>query len=215
MATRCAELGPWSFRIVAKKIGVLVSGSGSNLQAILEAARSGKINHGEVAVVVSSHPGVKALDRAKSFGVAALVVDPKLFKDRPSHAQELVRVLDSHKVDLVCLAGYILKLEPEFVKHFRNRILNVHPALLPKFGGKGMYGIHVHKAVLSAGEKESGVTVHWVDEEYDHGPHILQRRVPVEPNDTPETLAARVLALEHKVYPEAIEKVLLEKEVLK
>ncbi|MBI3292599.1 MAG: phosphoribosylglycinamide formyltransferase, partial [Elusimicrobia bacterium] len=114
------------------------------------------------------------------------------------------QVLEARQVDLVCLAGFLWWLDAEFIQRFRDRILNIHPALLPKFGGKGMYGRRVHEAVLASGEKESGCTVHVVDEEYDHGPIVLQAKVPVLPTDTPETLAVRVQEQEHRLYPEAI-----------
>ncbi|OGR87533.1 MAG: phosphoribosylglycinamide formyltransferase [Elusimicrobia bacterium RIFCSPLOWO2_01_FULL_60_11] len=193
------------------RLAVLASGGGSNLQAILDACRppigeasAPLYNLAEVAVVVSDKPGAYALERAKKAGVEALLLDPKGFPDRAAFYQKAVVELQSRKIDLILLAGYMLKLEPNIIKSFQGRILNIHPALLPKFGGKGMYGHFVHEAVLKAGEKESGATVHVVDEEFDHGPVLLQNKIPVLPGDTAESLAERVLEQEHKLYPEAV-----------
>lgn len=192
------------------RLAVLASGGGSNLQSILDACRppvgeagTPLLNMAEVAVVISNKPGAFALERAKKAGVETLPLDPKGFPDRAAFYQKIIAELQARKIDLVLLAGYMLKLEPNIVRSFRGRILNIHPALLPKFGGKGMYGDHVHEAVLKSGEKESGATVHIVDEEFDHGPVILQRKVPVLPGDTVRVLAERVLKQEHKLYPEA------------
>ena len=186
------------------RLAVLASGGGSNLQAILDACASPLLRMAEVAVVVSNKPGAFALERAKKAGVEALPMDPHDFPDRGVYYGKMVQELNARKIDLVLLAGYMLKLEPNIIKIFQNRILNIHPALLPKFGGKGMYGHFVHEAVLKAGEKESGATVHVVDEEFDHGPVVLQRKVPVLPGDTAKALAERVLEQEHKIFPEAV-----------
>lgn len=186
------------------RLAVLASGGGSNLQAILDACRTPLLNTAEVAGVISNKPGAFALERAKKAGVEALLIDPKDFPDRTAFYQKIIAELQARNIDLVLLAGYMLKLEPNIIQSFRGRILNIHPALLPKFGGKGMYGDHVHEAVLKAGEKESGATVHVVDEEFDHGPVLLQRKVPVLPGDTVNSLADRVLEQEHKLYPEAV-----------
>jgi phosphoribosylglycinamide formyltransferase-1 len=195
--------------MAAVRIGVLVSGGGTNLQAIIDAVESGILKgRAEVAVVISNKADVFALERAKKNHIPAIFADRKQFKDGIAYCENLVEVLKKYRVDLVCLAGYLLKLEPNFVRAFHGRILNIHPALLPKFGGKGMYGHHVHEAVVAAGEQESGATVHWVDEEYDHGSTVVQGCVPVLAGDTPEILAKRVLEVEHKIYPEAILKVI-------
>ena len=188
------------------KIAVMVSGHGrgSNLQAILDACRSGTVD-GEVAVVVGTRSDAPALERARAAGVHTVVISPRKYEGDPEGYQAaLLRVLDKYRVGLICLAGYMLKLPQGVVDRFRNRIMNVHPALLPFFGGQGMYGENVHRAVLESGMKVSGATVHLVDEHYDHGPIIVQTAVPIEENDTPETLAARVLPLEHRLYVEAI-----------
>ena len=188
-------------------IGVLVSGSGSNLQAILDAVGSGALPDAEVAAVISNKPEAFALNRALKAGVPGLFLDPKDFPDRLSYYERVIRELEERGVGLICLAGFLLKLEPNIVRRFKDHILNIHPALLPKFGGKGMYGHFVHEAVIKAGEKESGCTVHWVDDEFDHGAILLQRKVSVLPGDTPETLAARVLEQEHIAFPEALRQV--------
>ena len=186
------------------RLAVLASGGGSNLQAILDACKTPQLARAEVAVVVSNKPEASALERARKAGVEALPMDPHDFSDRMVFYGKLAQELKTRKVDLILLAGYMLKLEPNIIKIFKERILNIHPALLPKFGGHGMYGHFVHEAVMKAGEKESGATVHVVDEEFDHGPVLLQRKVPVLPGDTAHALAERVLALEHKLYPEAV-----------
>lgn len=185
------------------RIGVLVSGSGTNLQAIIDACQSGYLP-AKVVVVISNRKDAYALERAKMHNIEALFVDRKLFPDDTSYSAKLAEEFEVRQVDLVCLAGFLLKLAPNFIQQFKNRILNIHPALLPKFGGEGMYGHNVHEAVLKSGEKVSGCTVHFVDEEYDHGEILLQRTVPVLKDDTPETLAKRILEQEHKLYPDAI-----------
>ena len=186
------------------RLAVLVSGKGTNLQAILDASRDPDYP-AEVVVVVSDRPGVYGLERARQAGVPAYVVpwrrDPKEFGVR------LAEVLERHRAQWVCLAGFLRILDPEFVERYRGRILNIHPSLLPAFGGKGMYGERVHQAVLQAGVRESGCTVHFVTAEVDAGPVVAQARVPVLPEDTAETLAARVAEQEHRLYPEAIRRV--------
>jgi len=189
------------------KIGVLVSGSGTNLQAIIDAINSGKIKNASIVIVISSRKDAYALVRAQNAGIKALFIDPNEYNyknDIAPYSKKLLEELEKEDVDLVCLAGFLLKLSPEFVVAFKGRILNIHPALLPAFGGKGMYGRRVHEAVLAAGVRFSGATVHFVDEEYDHGPIVLQAVVPVLQDDTPEALAERVLKEEHKIYPESI-----------
>jgi phosphoribosylglycinamide formyltransferase-1 len=173
---------------------VLVSGGGSNLEAILAAQESGQLNGGKVVLVISSKSGVGALDRARNHKIDAVVLEPGA----------LLAKLIEVRTDVVCLAGYLRKLNPDIIQRYRGRILNIHPALLPKFGGPGMYGRFVHEAVLKAGERESGCSVHIVDEEFDHGPVLAQVRVPVLPGDNAEKLAARILEQEHKLYPKMI-----------
>jgi phosphoribosylglycinamide formyltransferase-1 len=197
-------------RKIAKiKIGVLISGSGSNLQAIIDACDDGILKgRADVAVVIANKADAFGLERARQHNIPAIFADRKKFADGRSYGAYLVKELEVHNVGLVCLAGFLLKLEPNFVDAYAGRILNIHPALLPKYGGKGMYGHHVHEAVVCAGETESGATVHVVDTEYDHGPAVVQRRVPVLPEDTPDALAGRVLEVEHQIYPEAILKII-------
>ncbi len=188
------------------QIGVLVSGQGrgSNLQAIVDACDSGEIP-GRVTVVIGTRADAPALDRARSAGIKAVVVSPRKYEgDEQGYADALLRSLSSGGVNLICLAGYMRILPILVVEQFRDRIMNVHPALLPLFGGKGMYGENVHRAVIESGMKVSGATVHFVDERYDAGPIIHQVPVPVRDGDMPETLAARVLTAEHRAYVEAI-----------
>jgi phosphoribosylglycinamide formyltransferase-1 len=186
------------------KIGVLVSGGGTNLQAIIDAVESGHIPDAKISVVISNRRDAYALKRAEKHSIERLCLDRKNHGSSAAYSQAIMRELLAREVDLVCLAGFLLKLEPNIIRHFKEKIMNIHPALLPKFGGDGMYGHHVHEAVLKAGEKESGCTVHFVDEVYDNGPIILQARVPVMEGDTPDMLAKRILEKEHKTFSEAI-----------
>jgi len=187
-------------------VAVLVSshGRGSNLQAIIDACKDGRIT-GRVAVVIGTKGDAPAMDRARNNGIRAVEVRPKAFAGDEEYAARVLEVLAERKVDLVCLAGYMRILPSEVVTAYRWRIMNIHPALIPLFCGHGMYGEHVHQAALDCGVKVSGCTVHFVDEEYDTGPIIVQKTVPVEEGDTAETLAARILVQEHKAYPEAIQ----------
>jgi phosphoribosylglycinamide formyltransferase-1 len=185
------------------RLGVLVSGGGSNLQSIIDNSKSGYLP-AEVVIVISSKEEVYALERARKHSIPGVVVVPNNYKTRDEYENELIKILNSYDVDLVILAGYIRVLSPHFVRAFQGRIMNIHPALIPSFCGEGYYGEKVHKAVLDYGAKVTGVTVHFVDEGADTGPIILQRTVPVREDDTPETLAARVLEEEHRIYPDAI-----------
>ncbi len=189
------------------RLSVWVSGSGSNLERIVEACKSKEIP-ASVVLVISDRPGILALERAAKYAIPSRVVSQKDYESEGAYALALLELLKKYQVDLICLAGYLRKVPEEVVRAYRGRILNIHPALLPKYGGKGLYGRQVHEAVLAAKEKESGVTVHYVDEEYDHGSIILQKKIPVLPTDTPETLAKRVHQLEYEVYPQAIALVL-------
>lgn len=185
------------------RLGVLVSGGGSNLQSIIDHCNSGYLP-AEVVIVISSKEEVYALERAKRHNIPSFVVNPKTFPTKTAYEDEMIRLLNSFKVDLIVLAGFLRVLSPHFVNTFQGKIMNIHPSLIPAFCGEGYYGEKVHKAVLDYGVKITGVTVHFVDEGADTGPIILQRAVPVLDNDTPETLAERVLQEEHKIYPEAI-----------
>lgn len=186
------------------RLAVLVSGRGTNLQAILDATRAPDYP-AEVVVVISDRPGAYALERARQAGVPAYVVPWS--RDPADFGRRLAEVLDAHRAQWVCLAGFLRILPPEFVQRYRGRILNIHPSLLPAFGGRGMYGERVHQAVLASAAVESGCTVHFVTEDVDAGPVVAQARVPVLPDDTVETLAARVAEQEHRLYPEAIRRV--------
>lgn len=185
-------------------IAVFGSGKGSNFGAILKAIEVGKITGADIRLVLSNNSGAGILEIARTNGIPAFHVSRKQYPSAGDFARGLLRLLEEYEVNFIVLAGYMKRVPAEVVAAFRGRILNIHPALLPKFGGEGMYGMRVHEAVIAAGEKESGATVHRVDEEYDRGPIIAQRRVPVYPDDTPEILAARVLRIEHELYPEAI-----------
>ncbi|MDD3845504.1 MAG: phosphoribosylglycinamide formyltransferase [Syntrophorhabdaceae bacterium] len=187
-------------------IGFLASHGGSNMQAIIDACRAGKL-HAAPVVVISNNGDSRALERARAEGIPNYCLSGKTHPDPEGLDRAILDTLILHKVDVVALAGYMKKLGPGTLARFRGRILNIHPALLPKHGGKGMYGIHVHEAVIAAGEKESGVTVHLVNEEYDRGPILAQVRVPVMPDDTPEKLAERVLVQEHILYPATLERI--------
>ncbi|HTY07554.1 MAG TPA: phosphoribosylglycinamide formyltransferase [Candidatus Edwardsbacteria bacterium] len=187
----------------AYPIACLVSGGGTNLQAIIDRIERGALA-ARIAAVVANVPDAFALERAKQHGLPAFVVDHREFAGREAFERSLAGIIDNSGAQLLCLCGFMRILTPQFIGRYPGRIINIHPALLPKYGGKGFYGYHVHQAVLAAGEKESGCTVHLVDAQVDHGPIILQRSVPVLPDDTPETLAARVLVQEHLAYPEAI-----------
>ena len=177
------------------RIAVLASGRGSNLEALLEelAARG----DAEIVLVASDRAEAQALDRARAREVEVAVVTP-------ADEDGLLELLERARIDWLVLAGYLRRVPPRVVRRYRNRILNIHPALLPAHGGKGMYGERVHRAVLEAGEKTSGASVHLVDEEYDRGPVVAQAEVPVEPGDTPATLAARVLEAEHRLLPAVV-----------
>ena len=189
-----------------KRVAVLVSGGGTNLQAILDTCDSGIISSGAVALVVSSKEGAFALERAKKHGIEALILPRKDFPDRKSYSDALREMLEKYKIDLVVLAGFMIILDSSFIRAFENRIINVHPALIPSFCGDGFYGLHVHEAALAKGVKVTGATVHFVNEICDGGPIILQKAVQVAQNDTPETLQRRVMEeAEWKILPEAVE----------
>jgi phosphoribosylglycinamide formyltransferase-1 len=185
------------------RIGVLASGRGSNLQAIIDACKRGYIP-GEVVCVISDKKDAFALERARREGIPAIFLDPSDYPSREDYDKALAQTLKEHNVDLVCLAGFMRILTPPFIEQFRNRIMNIHPALIPSFCGKGMYGLKVHQAVLDFGVKVTGCTVHFVTEEVDLGPIIVQIPVMVREDDTPETLSERVLKREHRAYPLAI-----------
>ncbi|AEE96813.1 phosphoribosylglycinamide formyltransferase [Mahella australiensis] len=186
-----------------KRIGVLVSGGGTNLQAIMDKIDEGYID-AEIAVVISNRKDAYALERAKAAGIDARYVVRKDYESDEQRDYAMMRILEDHAVDLVVLAGYLGILSKPFIDAYRLRIINVHPSLIPAFCGKGFYGHHVHQAVLDYGVKVSGATVHFVDEGIDAGPIILQKAVEVKDDDTADTLAARVLEVEHELLPKAV-----------
>lgn len=188
-------------------IGFLASHNGSNMQAIIDACKSGVLNASPV-MVISNNSDSGALIRAKKEGIPAYHLSGKSYPDSADLDQAILAIMLKHEVDIIILAGYMKKLGAKTLSHFKGRILNIHPALLPRFGGKGMFGMNVHKAVIETGDKESGVTIHTVDENYDTGPIIAQTRVPVMPKDTPESLAERVLKREHTFFPEVLQKII-------
>ena len=185
-------------------IAVLVSGGGTNLQALLDSEARGENPSGKIRLVVASKPGVYALERAANAGVEGVVVRRKDYASSEDFDAALLKTLKEHNIDLVVLAGFLSVLGPSVIEAYPRRILNIHPALIPSFCGPGMYGHHVHEAVLAYGAKISGATTHFVDEQVDHGGVIMQKSVPVLEGDTPETLAARVLAVEHEILPESV-----------
>ena len=186
------------------RLAVLASGRGSNFEAILNNIKQGRLD-ASIRVVISNKASAGALEIARQNRIAAVHISKKQFPEQEQFDEQLLSILNEYQVNFIVLAGYLKMLSPFVVRKFKNRILNIHPALLPSFGGKGMYGIKVHEAVLDYGCKVSGVTVHLVDEKYDTGSPVLQRCVPVQDDDTPETLAARVLKEEHQIYTEALQ----------
>jgi len=186
-----------------RRLAILLSGRGSNFEAIADAVASGKIPRARIVAVLSDVSGARGLARASELGLPSRAVERRRFASRREHEAEMLRILEEARPDLVCLAGYMRLLSPEFVARYSGRILNIHPSLLPKFPG-----LDPQRRALEAGEPVSGCTVHFVDETTDGGPIVLQRRVPILPEDTEETLSARILSVEHEAYPEAISRVL-------
>ncbi len=187
-------------------LGFLASHGGSNMQAIIEACKNGKLD-AEPRCVISNNSTSGALERASKEGIPRVHISGKTHPGPGGEAEAIIDTFSSHGVDTIILAGYMKILSPQVISHFKGRVLNIHPALLPKFGGKGMYGKNVHQAVLQAGETESGATIHLVDSQYDRGRILSQMKVPVLVGDTPDTLAARVLAVEHILYPNTLQKI--------
>jgi phosphoribosylglycinamide formyltransferase-1 len=183
---------------------VLASGGGTNLQAIIDNIEAGKLN-AQIKAVISNNSKAGALERARNHNTPAIHLSHKQFATPEEFDEKLLSILKENETDFLVLAGYMKMLSPTVVRTYKNRILNIHPALLPSFGGSGMYGIHVHEAVIKAGVKVTGVTVHIVDEIYDHGAIVMQKTVPVLDDDTPESLAERVLKVEHQTYSEALQ----------
>ena len=190
------------------KLGVLVSGGGTNLQALIDAQKNGIIENGEIMLVVSSNPDAYAVVRAEKEGITTAIVDKKLCKTQNEFEDKLSEELEKHSIEIIVLAGFMCILSERFTRLYDRRIINVHPSLIPSFCGKGFYGIRVHKAALEKGVKVTGATVHFVNEIPDGGEIIMQKAVAVHEGDTPETLQKRVMRLaEWKILPEAVEKV--------
>jgi len=190
------------------KIAVLVSGGGTNLQAIIDAVKTKKIKNAKLVLVLSNNPDAYAVARGDKAGIETLVLSEKNYRSRLEHAKALVKELKKRKIDLICLAGFMVILIPYFIRHFKTKILNIHPALLPAFGGPGMYGHHVHEAVIAAKEEKSGITIHFVNEKYDQGDILFQADTLITPDDTPESLAEKIHQLEYRYFPEIIESLL-------
>lgn len=186
------------------KLAIFASGSGTNAQALVEHFR--QTGSAEVSLILCNKPDAYVLERAKNLGIPSLLIDKERFRNGDAHMAEL----KTAGIELIVLAGFLWKIPQALIEAYPQRIINIHPALLPKYGGKGMYGHHVHQAVIDAKEQESGITIHLVDEEYDHGRHLAQFTCPVLPDDTPDSLAARIHGLEHQHFPKVVEAYLEE-----
>ncbi|MDR3013215.1 MAG: phosphoribosylglycinamide formyltransferase [Chitinispirillales bacterium] len=185
---------------------VFASGGGSNFQTLIDKKTSGDL-HVDFVLMIGNNSGAKAFERARTNNIPTLHTAPSHFADEDLYAAYLISILKNVNTELIVLAGYMKKLPSLIINEYRNKIVNIHPALLPAFGGKGMYGINVHRAVIEYGAKVSGITVHFVDEEYDHGPVIMQKTVPVLDDDDESTLASRVLEAEHEYYWKAVQAI--------
>lgn len=189
----------------AKKIAVLVSGGGTNLQSLINSQKDGMFGESRITLVVASKPGVYALERAKNAGIDSIVLCRKDYADIAAYSAALVKALKEAEIDLVVLAGFLTIIDEQVYEAYPNAIINIHPALIPSFCGKGFYGLHVHEAALEKGVKVSGATVHFVTPECDAGPIILQKAVEVKQDDTPEALQQRIMEeVEWKILPEAV-----------
>lgn len=194
--------------MLKKRIAVLVSGGGTNLQALIDAQKSGVLQSGEICLVISSFAGAYALTRAEANGIPALVIRKGGNMTRAAFEQEILKTLAEYRIDIIVLAGFMLILSGDFVRRYPNRIINVHPSLIPSFCGEGFYGLRVHEAALEYGVKLTGATVHFVNEVTDGGKIIMQKTVEVLPGDTPETLQKRVMEqAEWVILPQALEKI--------
>lgn len=190
------------------RVGVMVSGGGTNLQAILDAIDSGKITNAKVEVVISNNPGAYALERARNHGIEAVCISRKSFENRAAFNEAFLKKTDEYDLDLIVLAGFLVTIPEEMIRKYRNKIINIHPSLIPSFCGVGYYGLKVHEAALARGVKVTGATVHYVDEGVDSGPILLQKAVEVQPGDTPQVLQRRVMEqAEWIILPEAVNKI--------
>ena len=189
-------------------LGFLASHRGSNMQSVIDACNAGRVNANPV-VVISNNRKSFALKRARKEGIAAYNLSGLTHPDSDVLDETILGTLQEHRTGLVILAGFLRKIGPKTLAAYRNRIINIHPALLPKYGGQGMYGKNVHRAVVAAGDKETGVTIHIVDKEYDTGPILAQKTMPVAPDDTPESLAERLIEVEHRFLVETIQRIII------
>lgn len=195
------------------RVGVLVSGGGTNLQAVLDAIDSGEIQNAEVKVVISNNKSAYALERARNHGIDALCISPKEFESRTQFHEELLSRINEYHLDLIVLAGFLVTIPEAMIQKYRNRIINIHPSLIPSFCGTGYFGLKVHEAALARGVKITGATVHYVDEGTDTGPILLQKAVEVKEGDTPEELQKRVMEeAEWVILPQAIALIAKEQE---
>ena len=203
------------------KVGVLAGGGGTNFQAIIDALKAGEITDAELSFVLSNNEDAYALERGRNNGIKTIVVDNKKYSDRTLFEKDLIDAIDKEAPDLIVLAGMMLMMPVELIRKYKNKIINIHPSLIPAFCGKGYYGLHVHEAVLKKGVKVSGATVHFVDEIYDNGPIIIQKAVEVRDDDTPSVLQKRIMEqAEWRILPKAIDliahgKVVVENNIVK
>lgn len=188
---------------------IFASGSGTNFQSIIDAVADGRID-AKITGLITNRDNIQSIDRAQRAGIPVAVIKPGEYSATESFSEALLNKLSDWNPDLIVLAGYLAMIPKQVISTYKNRMINIHPSLLPKYGGKGYFGKHVHKAVLSAGDSESGCSVHYVTEDYDTGPVIAQKRVPVLNGDTPERLAARILKEEHRLLPDIINQILTE-----
>jgi phosphoribosylglycinamide formyltransferase-1 len=189
--------------VIGMNIAVFASGRGSNFQAIIDSIDAG-ILPARIVVLISNKSDAGAFEIARDHNIPAEHISKKYFSTDDALADAMLDVLEKHHTEFIVLAGYLKRIPAKIIRQYRNRILNIHPALLPSFGGDGMYGHFVHEAVIASGEKISGATVHIVDEEYDRGPIVVQKKVAVDPDDTPDSLAAKILKIEHEIFPSAL-----------
>ena len=186
------------------RIAIFASGNGSNAESIMLASREGRLE-ADVKLVLSNNPKAGVLEKAQAYEIKHSVIESRDFESEAEYINSLFEILDAEKINFIALAGYLKMIHPDLIEKYNNKITNIHPALLPSFGGKGYYGKRVHEAVIASGSKVSGVTVHIVDKDYDRGPIIAQICVPVLDDDTPDSLAERVLIEEHKIYPDTLQ----------
>lgn len=188
------------------RVGVLASGGGTNLQAIMDAMDEGRITNASIEVVISNNKNAYALERARNHGIEAVCISPKEFENRDDFHEAFLKKVDEYRLDLIVMAGFLVTVSPAMIQKYRNRIINIHPSLIPSFCGVGYYGLKVHEAALKRGVKVTGATVHYVDEGVDSGPIILQKAVEVKEGDTPEVLQRRVMEeAEWVILPKAID----------